>query len=62
MSEAWNPSYIFLASESGFYFDSIHDVIENKGNINRLKHPNIPNKLQEKYLELLNKMEPQKNT
>jgi hypothetical protein len=48
MSEAWNPSYIFLASKTGFYFDSITNIIKNKGNIKLL---------QDKYLNLLNKME-----
>lgn len=57
MSEAWNPSYIFLASESGFYFGSISDIIENNGDIKRLHHKDIPPALQHKYLALLNKME-----
>ncbi len=57
MAEAWNPSYIFLASKTGFYFDSISDIIKNKGQISPLIHKNIPLELQEKYLKLLNKME-----
>tara|TARA_B100001765_G_C19440871_1_gene309971 strand:+ start:300 stop:773 length:474 start_codon:yes stop_codon:yes gene_type:complete len=57
MSEAWNPSYIFLASKTGFYFDSIQNIIKHKGKIKPLVHKNIPSRLQEKYLKLLNKME-----
>lgn len=57
MSNAWNPSYIFLASKTGFYFDSIHNIIENKGEIKPLHHKDIPPVLQKKYLDLLNKME-----
>ena len=57
MAEAWNPSFIFVASKTGFYFDSITQIIKNKGKISPLKHKNISPKLQEKYLELLNKME-----
>lgn len=57
MSEAWNPSFIFLASKTGFYFDSIHNIIENNGVIKELHHPAISEKLQRKYLDLLNKME-----
>lgn len=57
MAEAWNPSYIFLASKTGFYFGSIHDIIKSKGDIKPLVHKNIPPQLQKKYLELLNKME-----
>lgn len=57
MSESWNPSYIFLATKKGFYFDEISEIIKNKGNISKLVHPNIPDKLQEKYLKLLIEME-----
>lgn len=57
MSEAWNPSYIFLASKTGFYFDSIVDIIKHKGDIRPLKHKNISDELQSRYLILLNKME-----
>ncbi len=57
MGEAWNPSYIFLATKDGFYFDNIENVIKKKGDIKKLVHKNIPAKLQEKYLKLLNEME-----
>jgi hypothetical protein len=57
MGEAWNPSFIFLATKKGFYFDSIEDVIKNKGDISELKHKNIPPELQKKYLKLLDEME-----
>ena len=57
MGEAWNPSYIFLATKNGFYFDSIQNVIKNKGDIKELIHKNIPQSLQKKYLKLLNEME-----
>ncbi len=57
MSESWNPSFIFLATEAGFYFDSIENIIKNRGAIKKLKHPNIPDELQQKYLKLLNEME-----
>lgn len=57
MSKSWNPSYIFLATKKGFYFDSISDIINNKGEISELKHKDIPQKLQDKYLKLLIEME-----
>lgn len=57
MSQAWNPSFIFLASKTGFYFDSIEEIIKNNGSIKQLQHPNISQELQSKYLDLLNKME-----
>lgn len=57
MSESWNPSYLFVASESGFYFDDIAKIIENKGEISPLKHPQIPDELQSQYLKILNDFE-----
>lgn len=57
MSESWNPSFIFLATRDGFYFDNISDIIKNRGAIKKLVHPSIPDDLQDKYLKLLNEME-----
>jgi len=57
MSASWNPSYIFLATKGGFYFDEISDVIKKKGDIGRLAHRNISKELQDKYLGLLIEME-----
>lgn len=57
MSESWNPSYLFVASESGFYFDDIAKIIENNGEISPLKHPQIPDELQSQYLKILNDFE-----
>lgn len=57
MSESWNPSYLFVASERGFYFDDIAKIIENKGEISPLKHPQIPDELQSQYLKILNDFE-----
>jgi len=57
MSASWNPSYIFLATKNGFYFDEISEIIEKKGDIAKLVHKNIPQKLQDKYLKLLIEME-----
>ena len=57
MSESWNPSFIFLATKEGFYFDSIGDIIKNRGAIRKLEHPSISSELQNKYLKLLNEME-----
>jgi len=57
MSTSWNPSYIFLATKKGFYFDEISEIIKNKGSISKLDHPNISKELQDKYLKLLVEME-----
>ncbi len=57
MSKSWNPSFIFLATKQGFYFDNVDNIVENRGIIKKLKHPDIPESLQQKYLKLLNEME-----
>jgi hypothetical protein len=53
MSQSWNPSYLFIATLDGFYFDEISDIIKNKGKISLLKHPQIKEDLQKKYLQIL---------
>lgn len=53
--ERWNPSYIFLATPEGFYYDSCTDIINNKGKIGRLVF--IRKELLDKYLEFLNRFE-----
>jgi hypothetical protein len=57
MTKSWNPSYLFLATQDGFYFDEAADIVKNKGVINRLNHPQIPESLQKDYLEILNAFE-----
>lgn len=58
MYECWKPSYLFLATPEGFFFDKAIKVIENKGVMKRLSHPQIPDTLQAKYTELLNEFIP----
>lgn len=53
MSQSWNPSYLFIASLEGFYFDEINKIIRNKGKIESLQHPQIKKELQLKYLQIL---------
>lgn len=52
--ESWKPSYLFLASPEDFYFGKVSDIVEKKGKIERLKHPQISEALQTRYLKLLN--------
>ncbi len=54
MFESWKPSYLFLATPDGFYFGKVSDIVEKKGRIERLSHPQISNAIQERYLKLLN--------
>jgi len=53
MKESWNPSYLFIATLDGFFFDSIDTVIENKGDVTALEHPSIPREMQDQYLQIL---------
>jgi len=57
MAESWNPSYIFIASQEGFFFDEINMIVEKEGDISPLVHPFIPDELQKKYLDILIKFE-----
>lgn len=52
----WHPSWIFIATPQGFYFDSCSKVINNQGKIGKLGHY-INSESQKNYLELLNKFE-----
>jgi len=53
MSGSWNPSYLFVATLDGFYFDNIEMIIKNSGSISPLEHPQIPKAVQDKYLQIL---------
>lgn len=53
MSESWNPSYLFVASKEGFYFDEVKKICENNGQISRLKHAQIPDSMQAEYHKIL---------
>ena len=53
MHQSWNPSYLFIASLNGFYFDDISRIIKNKGKISSLVHPQINQDLQANYLQIL---------
>lgn len=57
MRKNWNPSYLFVASLSGFYFGSIEDIINARGYINPLEFDEISAKIQQKYLDILREFE-----
>jgi len=58
MYESWKPSYLFLATPNGFFFDKVSRIVERKGVIDKLSHPEISDELQEKYIKLLNEFIP----
>lgn len=53
----WHPSWIFIATLDGFYFDSCSDIIKNNGEVSVLKNGWIGKDLQDKYLGLLKEFE-----
>lgn len=53
MHKAWNPSFLFVATLDGFYFDSINDIIQKEGKIFPLNNPQISDNLQLKYRKIL---------
>jgi hypothetical protein len=57
MSQSWNPSYLFIATLGGFYFDEINNIIKNKGKIASLETPQIKKDLQARYLKILSDFE-----
>ena len=57
MHQSWNPSYLFIATQDGFFFDEINTIIENQGKISPLEHPHIPQELQDKYIQILRDFE-----
>lgn len=55
MHASWNPSYLFIATLGGFYFDEISKIINGNGNISPLDE--IPEDFQSKYLQILQDFE-----
>jgi Holliday junction resolvase-like predicted endonuclease len=54
IQKSWKRAALFIASPDGFYFDTVEDVIKQKGEIKPFKHPKISTKVQSQYLGLLN--------
>lgn len=54
MYDSWKPSYIFLATPHGFYFDKVSSIIDKEGIMAPLDQSLFPTELQDKYLALLN--------
>ena len=54
IQKSWKRAALFIASPDGFYFDTVEDIIANKGEIKPFKHPKITAKTQTQYIDLLN--------
>lgn len=53
MSKFWNPSYLFVATQDGFYSDEINKVIAADGFISKLHDDQISQQIQDRYLKIL---------
>ena len=51
--ERWDPCYLFIASNNGFYFSPCNAVLSKNGELEPLRESWINKELQEKYLALL---------
>jgi len=51
MHASWNPSYLFIATLDGFYFDEINKIISKNGNISPLV--DLSAEMQSNYLQIL---------
>lgn len=57
IDESWNPSFLFLATQNGFYYGNVQEIIKNSGEINPLPDEMISKKSQNEYLKLIHKFE-----
>ena len=55
--EIWNPSWLFIASPDGFYFDPCNRIVSSGGNIMPLYPTWVDKKVQDEYLKLLKEFE-----
>ncbi len=53
MEKSWKQASLFVASPTGFYYDTVINIIKNKGKISPLNNTNISPKTQAEYLNLL---------
>ncbi|MGH7141861.1 MAG: hypothetical protein ACREF5_00045 [Candidatus Saccharimonadales bacterium] len=60
MHASWNPSYLFIATLDGFYFDEINKIIQKDGAISELKE--ISSETQSNYLQILKDFENQQSS
>lgn len=54
IKKSWKKSCLFVASPNGFYFDTVDNIIQNKGSIRPFTHKMISEITQKRYLEIMN--------
>ena len=52
-NKRWNPSYLFIATLNSFYFGRCDEIIKD-GIIKKLDEKFVPQKIQDKYIKILN--------
>lgn len=55
--EIWNPSWLFVASPDGFFFEPCHTISNNNGEIGPLYEKWVGTNIQNEFLKLLNQFE-----
>jgi len=53
MKNSWNPSYLFVATQLGFYFGDVETVLKNNGDIPKLDERFVSKELQDKFCKIL---------
>ncbi len=53
MHQLWNPSFLFIATLDGFYFDEVSKIVKRDGVIRPLVHSYISDDMQKRYLQIL---------
>lgn len=54
IEKSWKQATLFIATPTGFYFDTVATIIKNKGDVALFKHVKISLKTQTEYTKLLN--------
>jgi len=54
IERSWESATLFVATPTGFYFDTVETILKNKGSIKPFVHKKIGPKKQMQYIELLN--------
>lgn len=57
MQNSWNPSFLFVCTLDGFYFNNINRIVENKGHMAKLSTKYITENMQNEYLQILKDFE-----
>lgn len=54
MEQSWKQASLFIASPTGFYSDTVLNILKHNGKISPLKNEKISAKTMEQYLKQLN--------